>query len=451
MKRILILSLVAGFHLPSLMLAQGPLTPPGAPVPTMKTLDQVEPRIAINTTNTPGDADSLYKITQPGSYYLTGNITGVAGKHGIEIAASGVTLDLTGFDLSGVPAMGAFDGVSATLANLKHITINNGTIRDWGGDGIDLNTVLTNFCRVAGVTVSNNAGNGISVRSNATVANCMASQNGASGILLTDGCTVSNCSALGNTGNGLTAGNTCVVTNCLAFQSAGTGVSTGFHCTITDCTSSLSTLDGITVTFDCKLTNCAASSNLLNGISTGDGCSVTNCSADQNTTTGISVNIGCTISKCTAHANISNGISTGSACTVVDCTARSNSNHGILLVNDCAITACTSTRNGFDGIRVDSDCRVAENTCNENGQGGLFAGIFAAGFYNRIEGNHTNTNDAGISTGVTSNGNIIIRNTAVGNTTMNYSLPMSGNFVGTIITNNAAMNAATNSSFNISF
>ena len=79
------------------LLAQGPLTPPGAPAPTMKTLDQIEPRIAINATNTPGDASSLFRIAQPGSYYLTGNITGVAGKDGIEIASSNVTIDLMGF------------------------------------------------------------------------------------------------------------------------------------------------------------------------------------------------------------------------------------------------------------------------------------------------------------------------------------------------------------------
>src|SRR5678815_4185257 len=91
----------------SSVLSQGLLTPPGTPAPTMKTLDQVEPRVAINATNTPGDTDSLFKITQPGSYYLTGNITGVAGKHGIAIAASGVTVDLNGFDVAGVP--GSFD------------------------------------------------------------------------------------------------------------------------------------------------------------------------------------------------------------------------------------------------------------------------------------------------------------------------------------------------------
>ena len=94
------------------LLYAGPLNPPAGPVTsTYKTLTEVEPRIAINATNTPGDAigdpsPSLFKITQPGSYYLTGNITGVEDTHGIEIVASGVTLDLNGFDLLGVPRDG---------------------------------------------------------------------------------------------------------------------------------------------------------------------------------------------------------------------------------------------------------------------------------------------------------------------------------------------------------
>ena len=69
-KLLVVLALMlSALPVPRPAFAQGPLTPPGAPAPTMKSLDQVEPRIAVNSTNTPGGADSLYKITQPGSYY----------------------------------------------------------------------------------------------------------------------------------------------------------------------------------------------------------------------------------------------------------------------------------------------------------------------------------------------------------------------------------------------
>ncbi|MDP1660874.1 MAG: hypothetical protein Q8L55_03070, partial [Phycisphaerales bacterium] len=113
----------------------GPLSPPvGAVSSSMKTLAEVEPRIAINATNTPGDADatpSTFKITQPGSYYLTGNITGESGKDGIEIAAAGVTLDLNGFSVTGVP--GSLTGISLRTGGTE---VRNGTVRSWGGDGV---------------------------------------------------------------------------------------------------------------------------------------------------------------------------------------------------------------------------------------------------------------------------------------------------------------------------
>src|SRR3954454_2802503 len=85
------------------LLAQGPLTPPpGVPAPTMKTLDQVEPRKEVNATNTPPTAFSIFTISAPGSNYLSGNITGVSGKFGILIEVDDVELDLNGFSLTGV-------------------------------------------------------------------------------------------------------------------------------------------------------------------------------------------------------------------------------------------------------------------------------------------------------------------------------------------------------------
>ena len=71
--------------------AQGSLTPPGPPGPTMTTLSQVQPRTPISS--------APYTITQPGSYYLTTNLT-VASGDAIDINTNGVTLDLNGFTIS---------------------------------------------------------------------------------------------------------------------------------------------------------------------------------------------------------------------------------------------------------------------------------------------------------------------------------------------------------------
>ena len=47
--------------------AQGGLTPPGAPAPTMKSLAQIEPRTPISSVP--------FTISTAGSYYLTTNVT----------------------------------------------------------------------------------------------------------------------------------------------------------------------------------------------------------------------------------------------------------------------------------------------------------------------------------------------------------------------------------------
>lgn len=73
----------------------GDPTPPAGPVgPTFKTLDEVEPSTPIGPVTTPGDADAVFVISQPGPYHLTADVIGQAAKHGIQITASGVTLDL---------------------------------------------------------------------------------------------------------------------------------------------------------------------------------------------------------------------------------------------------------------------------------------------------------------------------------------------------------------------
>ncbi|MBK7403312.1 MAG: hypothetical protein IPJ41_01430 [Phycisphaerales bacterium] len=116
------------------LLFAGPLDPPSGPVSgTYKTLTEVEPRIAISSANTPGDATSLYKITKPGSYYLTGNVTGKSGRYGIYIEADKVTIDLSGFTLSGVA--GSLDGIQG-YEGIRDTTIRNGAVSGWARSGI---------------------------------------------------------------------------------------------------------------------------------------------------------------------------------------------------------------------------------------------------------------------------------------------------------------------------
>jgi len=290
----------------------GPLDPPAGPVTsTYKTLTEVEPRIAINATNTPGDADSLFKITQPGSYYLTGNITGVVGKRGIEIAASGVTLDLMGFDLVGIPGMGAFDGVSATVNSLTNITIRNGSVRNWGDEGVDLGSNFADNSAVIDVRASGNIGNGITIST---------------------GCTITGCTASSNTGSGISTSNGCTITGCAAPFNSGMG------------------------------------------ISIGGGCTITGCSAYLNNGSGISTGSGCTITGCSAYSNFGDGISANSTTTISNCTARINTLDGIRVFSDCLILAnmCSANGNGGDGAGIHatgSDNRIEGNNCVDADRG----------------------------------------------------------------------------------
>ncbi len=174
----------------------GPLDPPAGPVgPTFKTLQEIEPRIPVGPDTTPGDADSLFKITYPDSYYLTGDVVGVAGKHGVEIAVSNVQLDLNGFSVIGPGGTGGFSGVHVSAAQTRRVSVRNGRVGGWSGSGLDLQQASS--ATVRDVQAYDNAVHGVRVGDESVVDRCMAFDNGDVGVFTGDGCVVTNTMAFG--------------------------------------------------------------------------------------------------------------------------------------------------------------------------------------------------------------------------------------------------------------
>lgn len=113
---------------------QGSLTPPGAPAPTMRTLDQVEPRTPISALP--------YVISKSGSYYVT-------GANGIHVDAHNSIHDCVAVE-NGETGIDVTDGS----------TISRCTLARNGGHGIETgagNSIAGNLSRQSGYATTNGA------------------------------------------------------------------------------------------------------------------------------------------------------------------------------------------------------------------------------------------------------------------------------------------------------
>jgi hypothetical protein len=172
--------------------AQGNLTPPSAPGPSMRTLEQLEPRRPISSLP--------YTINMQGSYYLTTNLTGQAGTNGITILSDNVSLDLNGFALIGVT--GSLAAIRIDPDNTRrNIAIHNGTICGWGQWGIYGH--FGEYLIIHDVFACSNGVYGISAGSGSIVTRCTSMGHSSSGFWLYSGSMITECIARKNSGAGI--------------------------------------------------------------------------------------------------------------------------------------------------------------------------------------------------------------------------------------------------------
>jgi hypothetical protein len=303
-------------YVQSTALAQGSLTPPGAPAPTMKTLQQVEPRTPISS--------APFTISQPGSYYLTTNLT-VSSGNAITIATNGVTLDLNGYTIRSTTnsASGTAIAISSGLRNLAilngniegGVTNNAGTYNGPGfGYGIYYSGTAPVAVRVSGVSVSGCRYQGISVGSG-------------------DSTVVESCAVRTVGGNGILAS---VVKNCTALDCGGTAI---LGATVSDCRGE-STGSGSGVFAYGTALNCYGQSSSGYGVS---ATTAQNCYGYSSSYLGVSAT---TAQNC--YGESSSGIGVYAYHTAIGCYGESSSGPGGLDAQNA--NTCVGYRSGGTAI-----------------------------------------------------------------------------------------------------
>ncbi|WP_035611261.1 hypothetical protein [Haloferula sp. BvORR071] len=405
--------------------AQGPLTPPGAPAPTMKSLNQIEPRRPISQADIP--ANGYYSISEPGSYYLTENVSSSTSFSGvIYITSSNVTLDLNGFTITqtNTSASNFTNGIFASIPAVANLVVRNGTIvgptvRSSGGSvgqgtfseastqGIYIksqgSSVSVPTMRFENLTVRNWGFAGISLdypydgeTGRSVISNCSFINIGEIGIRcrasVISGCSISQVGTQGIEGSNN------VIERVMIERAGGVGIAGDLNTVravnmrwigsngmggvqhniaqlnVTGADNGLAVTGSIVV----EASLCNNRSHGLNGTRNtvsgttahanagsgfnGDSNSYRNVTATSNTSQGIS-GAGCSVDGAMLNSNGSHGI-VGANTTIRGAKASSNGGAGVYC-DSSSISDCVADNNGDDGIRgigsVISNCRAFLN------------------------------------------------------------------------------------------
>lgn len=212
----------------------------GLPKATMKTLQQVEPRVPI--------FDLPFTITNPGSYYLGQMLEVTSATHGIIISSENVKLDLNGFSLWG--NSNGLNAIHIPHSNeLHNISIANGVIAEWNGWGI-------NATNAEGVVVSDikmfmNQVGGMQLGWNANVSDCDIAECGGPAIRVGDAGKIKDCKAMECNGPAFKTGHGSRITGSSAFHNYANGIEVMSYCQIKDCLAVMNYTNGIVAMNSC--------------------------------------------------------------------------------------------------------------------------------------------------------------------------------------------------------
>ena len=423
-------AIVAVLCVAGAVFGQGSLTPPGAPAPTMKTLDELDAAISgvsNAVSSIQGEARfpisvAGYTITNGGSYYLTADLMPEGGDSGININVNDVTLDLNGFSILG----GLSSGQGISMNNRDNVVVKNGTIRDFFFYGIA--AFQSTRCQLENLRVLNNAQHsssyyGIIAGTNCTIMGCTVMDNGSGVKVDVDSNVVGN-QIVNNTTDGLkltgpgsyvadnivkgngdnydiAAGNQLNILLCEIPESLDWPCSVKLAGTL-ECTSI--GVDGLTVTADNvtidmdghALVGPGASSGygiyqsssyrnlrIFNGKATGwqgtgkagvkvDGIDpiLSDVQASINHY-GIDAINGGLISGCVADDNANCGIYAGTDSRIADCATQNNGGDGIYAGDGSTVSGCVASGNGDDGIVTGRNCTLSGCAVSDNGGDGI--------------------------------------------------------------------------------
>lgn len=357
----------------------GQINPPLGPVAdTGPDLFQIEPRTPLSLENTPGDDNSIFRIEQPGHYYLTGDLVlgeAAVGYAGIEIGADDVVIDLNGFRIVG----GGF-GNSGVAGLGSRVSVKNGGITGFAGSGI---AFLGTDHVVEDVSVFEIGAKGVSVGARSRVERVTVTSSGDNGI------------QVGSSGR--------VIDSAVAGSGAN-GIYLGSYASAIDSSASNSVLDGFYLIEGAAATRCTARNNQQDGFSGVERTTIDGCRSTGNNRFGYFNGEGGTVKNSAALDNADDGIRGSFASRILN--------------NVC-------DDNGSAGIEVRRDSVVRGNVCDGN----TVYGVHANGSGIVVDGNTASNSGTGfVSYGNNVYNNTLVNNIASGNSNYAYYVESNPNY-----------------------